>query len=95
MNEEFRAKESKGAKEATVDMNEIKRMTMTGMIEMDLQQAWACLGAQKFELARGHLEEAARKVDQLANIAAEETQPTQIDLIAEEKHETTQLILEV
>jgi hypothetical protein len=58
------------------------------MIEAELQQGWAALGAEKWELARMHFRNATEKVDQLEGVSKKDPAPAQIA-------DSTQSILDV
>jgi len=74
-----------------VDMDQVKRMTLKKLIEMDLKQGWECLGADQFDLAKQHFSEAAAKVEELERIVNEQPKPVQIELVPEQKPTTKQL----
>jgi hypothetical protein len=58
----------------------IAERVMAEMIEADLQQAWECLGARKFDLTIHHFQEAIRKVEEMKSISPDSTPVKQLTI---------------
>jgi hypothetical protein len=59
-----------------------------GMIEGNLQQGWALLDNEQWDMAKHHFSEAIKQVDELANVAKEDAE-------TRKKHQLKQPTLDV